>query len=186
MISQISTKLSQMSDRKFALTLTAAWIMVLGVYDLSRYYQFKWNASASMPQKLWLTNMDNRKLNRGDYAVFKYHDYRMEDANDYELVIKKIAGIAGDEVIVSTWSQVLDGRLKAQQTKMVYEVNNERYPVFARLSNFKLNPLTSKNIKVPAGCYFLVGQHQPTLDSRYKEFGFLCESQIVGKSYPIF
>jgi type IV secretory pathway protease TraF len=68
----------------------------------------------------------------------------------------------------------------------MYDLSTGSYPVFDSLSGNHFNPLTTVNMIIPADCYFVHGQQQPSFDSRYKEFGLICKQQIYGKTYPVF
>ncbi len=166
-------------------TLLVVWAIIIAIYLISRYYQLEWNCSTSMPQKLWLTHVGNNNLQRNDYVVFKFHDFRMKKPNDFEYVVKQIGAIAGDTIKVKNCC-FAGSKSCFNKTNLIYILpDGEAYPIFNTLSGNHFSPLTNKNMIVPQGCYFVHGQHHPSFDSRYKEFGLVCENQIYGKSYPI-
>ena len=197
--------------KKVISTTIVVWVLLIGVYILSCYYQLQLNVTDSMPQRLWITHVGDKKIKNGDYVVIKFHDARMRILDDYEYIVKQVGGVGGDVIEVeqlpsnnSTLNldtlgfkqsginfQSIAGILKVTKPEKVsrYHVSRyrvSRYPVYKMLSNYLFTPLTDHKIVIPHGWYFLHGQHQPTFDSRYKEFGLICESQIYGKSYPIF
>lgn len=179
-------------DTKIIKNILLIWAGIIAFYGVSRFYQLKWNSSSSMPQQLWLTVVGNKDLKLGDYVVFKFHDFRMSDPDDFEYVVKQVGGVAGDQIIVqplllsATWPKASIGSRTPTTQLCIYQVAQASYPVYANLSGNHFTPLTTKNMTIPEGCYFVHGQHQPSFDSRYKEFGLVCESQIYGKSYPLF
>ena len=136
------------------------------------------NISSSMPQRLWLVDMQNTALKVNSYAVFKFHDYRMQKLNDHELVVKQVGGIAGDVIKVT--------KPKNQLETARFVLPSGTYPVYSLISGFKFKQLKDKDLTIPKGYYFMHGLHQPTFDSRYKEFGLINQQQIVGIAYPIF
>jgi type IV secretory pathway protease TraF len=134
-----------------------------------------------MPQKLWLTHVGEKRLKLGDYVLFRFHDYRMTDLTDFEYVIKQVGGVAGNKIVVKS------GDLASNpSTSYRYLLPDGQYPIFDILSGNHFTPLTTKDMIIPNGSYFVHGQQHPSFDSRYLEFGLLTESQIYGKSYPIF
>lgn len=139
-----------------------------------------------MPQRLWFVEIGNKKLKVDDYVAIKFHDWRMTNPKDYEYVVKQIGGIAGDKIIAKDWVVYTEGVPYPNKTSFLYILNGDLYPVYDELSGNRFSPLTTRDLVIPQGCYFLHGQHDPTFDSRYKEFGLICESQIYGKAHPIF
>ena len=190
-------------NKKILYTITLVWLLILSLWYSSYYYQLQINVTTSMPQKLWITHIDDKQIKRGEYVTVIFHDYRMKHATDFEYVVKQVGGIAGDKIIVesSTMSNNNSTNINLQlmlandreylaQHKQIavlqYHINNILYPVFTNLNGNKFQPLTRNNKTIPQGYYFIHGQVQPTFDSRYKEFGLINESQIYGRAYPIF
>ncbi len=173
------------SAREFKIILII-WLAVVGLYGVSRYYQLKWNDSASMPQKLWFVAVGNKDLKVDDYVVFRFHDSRMSDANDFEYVVKQVGGVAGDKILVRDWNGYEQGVPYPNKTSLIYILPGGFYPTFDILSGNHFTPLTTESMTIPTGYYFVHGQHEPSFDSRYKEFGLVCNKQIFGKSFPIF
>ena len=173
-------------SRKSVKLILVIWVVILGLYGITRYYQLQWNATTSMPQKLWLVAVGNKHLKVDDYVVFKFHDFRMAESADFEYVVKQVGGVVDDKITV----KVLDGNANRMpylnKTSLIYILHGEMYPVYATLSNNNFTPLTTHDMVIPKGCYFVHGLHHPSFDSRYKEFGLMCDKQIFGKAYPIF
>lgn len=165
---------------------TTVILVVAGIICyLSNYVKI--NYSSSVPQRLWYVDYGNKQVKINDYAIIKYHDPRMQNPSDYEYVVKKIGGIGGDKISVTKLnkpSEVQDfnlGRIIYE-----YELNGIKYQVYDSVSHYHFTPLTESDVVIPNNCYFVHGTHQPTYDSRYKEFNFVCHDQIVGKALPIF
>ena len=154
-------------------TILIVWSIVIGLPILWEHYRVQINTTASMSQTLWFVKMGQKTLNTGDYLTARVHDSRAPDGV-YENVVKQIGGVSGDAV-----------QVKQTATTTTLTVNGNEYLVHKVLSGFLVTPLTESDITIPNGCYFVHGQSNPTFDSRYKEFGFICESQIYGKAYPI-
>ncbi len=171
---------------KFLLVIFLGWSIILGVYITSKHYQIQINVSDSMYKKIWVTHVGNTDVKRGDFVVVKFHDYRMKNSTDYELVVKQIGGVGGDNIIVRDWVGYAEGVEKPNKTTWMYVLPEGAYPTYDTLSGYHFTPLTTKNMIIPMGYYFLHGQHHPSFDSRYKEFGLINKNQILGKAYPLF
>ena len=165
-----------MPNKKLLRDISAVWLVIIAIYAITRHWQLKYNGSTSLPQTLWIAHIGDKNLHYNDYVIFKFHDYRMQNHDDYELIVKQVSGIGGDEIIANYESEFNNWvyKLPSGRTFLTYET----------ISGWHFNPLTSHNMKIPKGCYFVNGLHQPTFDSRYKEFGLVCESQIIAKGYP--
>ena len=172
--------------KNLILLIGIGWGVLLFGYVISRYYQIEWNASTSMPQKLWVTHVGDTKLKVGDYVVIKFHDFRMLNPHDYEYVVKQVGGVAGDLIMVRKWNGYKDGTPQPNKNILIYVLPTGTYQVFDIISGNHFTPLTTVNMTIPEGCYFLHGQQHPSFDSRYKEFGLICKKQIYGRTYPIF
>ena len=175
-----------MLNKKVVKSVLAAWLVIIAIYGVSRIYQLKWNDSSSMPQKLWLVSVGNKNLKVNDYVVFKFHDFRMKDANDFEYVVKQVGGVSGDKIFVKDWVGYAEGVAYPNRTSLIYLLPGGSYPTFDILSGNYFTPLTTKDMTIPKGCYFVHGQHHPSFDSRYKEFGLVCDKQIFGRAIPLF
>lgn len=171
---------------KVVKVILVTWLILIGLFLVTRKYQINHNESSSMPQTWWFTVVGDKNIKVGDYVVVKFHNIHMIHKDDYELVVKQVGGVAGDEIVVKKWIGYAEGVPAPNKTSYLYIINSGLYPVFDRLQVNMLHPLTKSNMVIPTGYYFIHGQHNPTFDSRYKEFGLIAESQIYGRTYPIF
>ena len=163
--------------RKGLKLLLLLWTPLIAGYSITRFYQLMWNPSTSMPEKLWLVKLDEREVKNNDYIVFKFHDYRMEDPFEYEFVVKQIAGSGGDKLTVH--------KTAMPNINWTYTLPEGSYPVYNKLSSYQFTPLTTSDLQIPAGYFFVHGNSQPSFDSRYREFGLVAKAQIYGKAYPL-
>lgn len=176
-----------MSTRKSVKIILIVWAIIVALYGVTRFYQIKWNGTTSLPQKLWLIYVGDHDLKQGDYVMFKFHDYRMSNPADYLYVIKQIDGVPGDVVTVKEWKGRDVSVPMPNKTSYLYVLpSGGAYPTYDTLSGYHFTPITTENMKIPNGCYFVHGLQHPSFDSRYKEFGLVCENQIYGKADPIF
>lgn len=180
------TKLQQaLQNKQVIIRIIISWVLIIAVYTVTRFYQVQINSSTSLPQTFWFVHVGDKTLHTGDYVVAKFHDYRMTNPDDYEFVVKQIAGVPNDTV--TTHQMAIQESLKNYLwITWIYEINGQSFFVYNRLKHNIFTPLTESSVVVPDNCYFAHGTQQPTFDSRYKEFGFICESQIYGRAYPIF
>jgi len=185
--------ISCLTDKRFMWIVLAGWgILFVLYFGVSRYYKLQINVTTSMPQKLWLTSIGNRDLQVGDYVVIKFH-FINQAPSDYEYVVKQVGGIGGDRIMVKSVNHINQVDMfmfyNDRQTNIsnwVYVLAGKAYAVYDNLSGKRFEPLTIEDMVIPHGHYFLHGQQQPSFDSRYKSFGLVSESQIYGKTYPIF
>lgn len=96
-------------------------------------------------------------------------EYKTQDGKTQTLV-KYLAGTAGETVTM--W-------------KGDIFVNHKRY--VGKPNNRRLMPicLEGEEVTIPEGYVFVAGTHEDSLDSRYKEFGFVKVSDIKGKAMPL-
>jgi type IV secretory pathway protease TraF len=177
-------KLIKLIDKKAALVVLLVYVVGFG-YPYASHF-FKYNISDSVPQKFWFVDYGNKSAIKNNYIVAKFHDPRTEPSS-FEFVIKQIGGVAGDVITVETMikpSKMVSNRVGRHV--MTYWINGESFPVYDMLSGYEFHPLTVTNLTIPKACFFVHGTHQPSFDSRYKEFGFICESQIEGIAQPFF
>ncbi len=99
-------------------------------------------------------------------------DRDMRNAKKGTQLLKRIAGIPGDKVKVE-----MDG-VRVNDTDF-YKV--PLAPVARRL-NLNISDLT-KEIVVPKGKIFVIGNTDKSYDSRF--WGFLNESSVVGRAYAL-
>lgn len=166
------------------------WLIIIGIFLITRRFQINHNVSSSMPQTWWFTVVGDNDVKVGDYVVVRFHNIHMIHNDDYELVVKQVGGIGGDKIIVKPWIDSEEDGLTppapANTKFLLLRLNKQSYPILDRLDINLLHPLTTKDMVIPKGYYFIHGQHNPTFDSRYKEFGLISESQIYGRTYPLF
>ena len=175
-----------MLSKKITVIVLLSWVALIAVYTITRFYQLKVNVTESMPQTLWFIKVGKTRLKVGDYALIKYHDKRMTDPTDYEFVVKQVGGIGGDKILVKAWEGYIEGIPKPNKTSWLYILPDGAYLTYDILSEQRFTPLTTTDMLIPQGYYFMHGQQHPSFDSRYKEFGLVSESAIYGEAYPTF
>lgn len=175
-----------MISKKLIIPILLSWVGLVAFYYITRFYQLKINVSKSMPQKLWFVKVGDTRLKVGEYALIKYHDKRMNNLADYELVVKQVGGIGGDKIVVKEWQGYTEGIPTPNKTSWAYILPDGAHLTYDILSKQRFTPLTTTDMLIPQSYYFMHGQQHPSFDSRYKEFGLIAESEIFGKAYPVF
>ncbi len=106
----------------------------------------------------------HRNPKRFDVLVFRTYDF---DENRKDL-IKRLIGMPGETIELRSGVVYIDGKVLEENHRM----NNDYY-------NLKAHPATFGPVKIPANCYFMMGDNRPnSADSRY--WGFLPKTNIVG------
>jgi conjugal transfer pilin signal peptidase TrbI len=127
------------------------------------------NYTHSLPQKIFIVDLRNHNLRIGDYVAFKAKS--LPNARDNTRIIKRITGISKDIIQVKNY--------------LVYRNHNPIAKINYHQAFWgEIHPIN--NIVIPQGCYFVQGISVTSFDSRYKEFGLVCQPQIIGKAYPLF
>lgn len=102
---------------------------------------------------------------RGDVIVFKSH-LKEKDGKDMKL-IKRVIGVEGDKIAVKDGKVYVNG-----------EALKEEYIKDGTTSG-EVKPVT-----VPKGSVFCMGDNRlHSVDSRYREVGFIDKSDIIGKVF---
>ncbi len=143
--------------------------VLLGYWLFSTRYDLSINVSNSLSGTLYL--VEKRVLpSRNDYAVFLYPSDFIYHKNSRFL--KRVVGVAGD----------------------VVESNNHQFSVNGKPVGTAL-PVTSQGFQIsendfhgviPAGYYYMMGDHPKSLDSRYQVVGLVPSQLVVGRGYQLF
>ncbi|MFQ5535483.1 MAG: signal peptidase I [Sphingomonadales bacterium] len=141
-------------------------LMGTGVHWLRGHVKLAWNETESLPQHLFWVRTD-QKPNRGDYVLFE----PPKDVNSRYAFIKRVAGIAGDEVAV--------------RDQLVF-VAGEKIGIAKSISR-KGAPLhTVAPGRIPQGHYFVHTNHRDSYDSRYQSIGLVPDARVIGRATPLF
>ncbi|MBY0379507.1 MAG: S26 family signal peptidase [Burkholderiales bacterium] len=138
---------------------------------VNQKYRIMFNLTHSLPQKIFFIEIGNQALVKGDFLVTKSNN--LPNLPHEFALIKEIAGSDSDIVTI--------------RNNKLYINNN--YCCLVKRITVKwgiLHPLTESTVFIPKGCFFVRGTSDDSFDSRFKEFGFICKNQILGKAYPLF
>lgn len=138
------------------------------ILDAVRSYHFGLNETDSLPNWAFLTNLKDRRPDRGELIEFVAPPNRFYPRRIH--FVKRVAGLPGDiierrgaEVFVAGWSIGL-AKVRAQDGSVLQP-----------------GPVGT----IPTGRYFVVGGHVNSFDSRYGEIGLVPGNAIVGVAEPI-
>jgi len=109
------------------------------------------------------------EIEAGDYILF-LTDRRMLPYYKPKVRFgKRVVGMPGDKLVVKGRDFYLNGRFIARAR----EKDSLGNPA----------PLFTYSGRIPDNCYFVLGHHPRSFDSRY--WGFVCRKDIVGRLIPI-
>ena len=140
--------------------LILAWVF-------SIQYSIRINLSDSLPYKLFILDKGNKEVRKGKLIAFVAPGNGVYEGDFCKYVI----GIPGDEVRY-VGDDVYVGNEYIGKVKKVGKKGNklERGP---------------EGI-IPEGHYFVYSKKENSFDSRYKNIGYVKDSNIIGTVYPIF
>jgi len=147
-----------------------------GLVFLNEHYLVGVNKSPSLPGHLFLVEKDKKDLKRGDYISFYTRDL-MPYYPKGSRFIKKVVGIEGD--FISRSGQIFTICRKENPGRCITTEALE--------TDSKGNPAPKfipEGRKIPSDCYFVLGDHPRSLDSRY--WGYVCGEEVIGKAVKVF
>ncbi|MDA0345560.1 MAG: S26 family signal peptidase [Proteobacteria bacterium] len=157
-------KLKKISRLKLILYVIMPIILL---FAFSLKYSIRINVSGSLPYKVFILDKGNKQAEIGKIMAFiaPNNGYYKGDFAKY------VMGIPGDEVKYEG-DDVFVGNLYIGKVKI----------------KSKEGDLLSKGPSgiIPKGHYFMASDHKDSFDSRYKNIGYVKDSNIIGTIYPIF
>jgi len=125
------------------------------------------NVSNSLPWHIFLIEK-NTKVKRGDYVAF--HSLKNSILDGKVILIKKIVGVAGDRV---------------EEKRRHYYINDQDYGFSHELTQKGTALHLGPTGIIPFEKYYVSAPNPLSFDSRYAELGWIGESQMIGKAYPL-
>jgi len=140
----------------------------------TRHWKLAWGITPSLDKRLFLIDLGNLSIQRGDYVAFRTPDLRPYYPAG-SLFCKRVVGVPGDTI------------LRDGQNFLLCNGESGRCRWFeARRTDSQGRPAPQfwpQTERIPEGCYFVVGTHPRSFDSRY--WGYVRRKAIVGKAMPI-
>ncbi len=142
---------------------------ILGFWVFAYHFEFSINVSNSLPGTLYIVEKGVLP-SRGEYLSFDYPSDFIYQKNSHFL--KRTAGVAGDVV---------------QNSDHHFFVNGKSVGV-ALLRTSAGDPIEEDSFTgiIPAGYYYVAGDHPKSLDSRYKAVGLVPAAIVNGRAFRIF
>lgn len=138
---------------------------------LFKYYQIVINCTHSLPQKLFIAEVGDKQLKLNDFVIA--YSRGLPNLADNVQLVKIVVGLPNEVVSFKNNKLFINDRFCCNV--------NDHKVVWG-----EVHPLTLKQLKIPAGCYFVKGASTNSFDSRYKEFGLICKDQILGRAISLF
>jgi len=149
------------------------WALLLALYGVVHTnYRLAINQTPSLPYSLFLISLDE-KVETGGLIAFKWHNGDPYP-NGYVFTKRLLAG-PGDVVTKKGRDFVVGDR-----TLVGKEIGLSLKKLFP---NDELHD--GKNT-IQLGKYFVGGDHEYSLDSRYDLLGLVDKKDVIGRAYPIF
>lgn len=149
------------------------WILLVSLYSvIHSNYRLAINQTPSLPYSVFLICLD-KKVEVGGLVAFKWHN-GAPYPDGYTFTKRLLAG-PGDIVTKNGRNFTVGDR-----TLVGKEIG---------LSLKKLFPndeLRDGRNTIQLGKYFVAGDHEYSLDSRYNLLGLVDEKDVIGRAYPIF
>ena len=155
-----------------ALFLVAVAVLMAALAHQGRY-KIAINESASIEGSVFLVDHKGAGDNLpklGDMVAFYFDGSRWGFPSDH-LWAKVVAGLPGDPI-----------EAKGQEIW----VAGKKAAVLSAGAMERASLSVVRETSVPNGTVFVVGENPDSLDSRYKEFGFLSIDQIAGTVWMLF
>jgi conjugal transfer pilin signal peptidase TrbI len=149
------------------------WALLVSVYSVVQVnYRLAINQTQSLPYTLFLICLD-KTVETGGFIAFRWHNGAPYP--DGYTFIKRLAAGPGDIVTKKgrdfiLGNRILIGKEKGLSLKELYPNDELRDGV----NTIQLNK------------YFVAGEHDYSLDSRYNLLGLVDKKDVIGRAYPIF
>lgn len=160
---------------------------VVAVLLLQTFLRVDINYTDSLPDHVFITVKGWKTgLKHGDYVT-----YGFPTANSVSLfrkgdhMVKRVAGVEGDEIRMRE-----DGEFfvlyRGATTLLPDELGNDSLGK-AKPYSMTGRPLQAGPVGViPPGHFYVHAPHRDSLDSRYAMVGWIRESDVIGRTFPIF
>lgn len=154
-------------------THAITWALLIALYGvIHANYRLAINQTPSLPYKLFLISLDE-KVETGGFIAFRWHNGAPYP--DGITFAKQLLAGPGDIVTRNGRDFTVGGR-----TLIGKEVGLSLRKLFP---NDELHD--GKNT-IQLGKYFVAGDHEYSLDSRYNLLGLVDKKDVIGRAYPIF
>ncbi len=143
--------------------------LLLGYWAFSMKYEININLSHSLGGTVYLVEK-GALPSRNDYAAFYYPGDFIYPR--HARFLKRVVGVAGDTVESRGHQFFVNGK----PVGIALPVTSDGKPI--EKNDFKG--------VIPAGHYYMQGDHAKSLDSRYKVVGLVTDQMLIGRGYRLF
>lgn len=149
------------------------WILLVALYGIFHAnYRLAINQTPSLPYTLFLICL-NRTVETGGFVAFRWHNGAPYP--DGYIFIKQLLAGPSDIVTKNERNFVIGDRML---------IGKERGLSLKEL--FPNDELIEGANTIPLNKYFVAGEHEYSLDSRYNLLGLVDKKDVIGRAYPIF
>lgn len=139
------------------------------LWVISNFYGLGINSTDSLPQSVFVIKKKGAVVESStQYIAFKLSNNKRYGNTTF---IKKVGGRAGEVITEDLMEYKINGRYVGKAKSFSREGEEVE--------------LTPSGV-IPEGYYFVYSLHKDSYDSKYKEFGLVAESNIIGVAYPVF
>ena len=146
------------------------WAMsIVALIAFQLFFKLGINVTESLPSKAFLITKFDHKVSKGDFVSFSWGG-----AEPYPKgveFVKMVKGVPGDVV--------------SYRGRLVF-INDEFVAIAKPHSRTKKPLELGPSGVIPEGKYFVYATHPDSLDSRYALTGWIDQSSVRGRAYPIF
>ena len=150
-------------------------LLVLLFLVVNANYRLGFNLSPSLPYKLMVIHL-NEAVETGGLISFRWHGGKPWP--DGTIFTKRLLASPGETVIKKGRDFVVGGR-----TLIGKEIGSSKINKRKLFPNDELNEGANA---IPLNKYFVAGDHEHSLDSRYNALGLVDKTDVIGRTYPIF
>ncbi|WPL15726.1 conjugal transfer peptidase TraF [Thiorhodovibrio winogradskyi] len=158
---------------KALLVLTA--ILILIGYGCARYrIGIDDQISQCLPPYRWyLIDTFDRDIQRDQLIAFRATDAMAPYFRREQTIIKRVAGMPGDQVAVTADGTLINGIMQPQSD-----------PALAKALGLSVADFLVGSLTIHDGFLWVMGATRDSFDSRY--WGVLPNSQVIGRAYALF
>jgi conjugal transfer pilin signal peptidase TrbI len=155
--------------RRFYVVLLVSEFLVLML--VLNNYRLMFNVTESLPYKVFLIKVDDH-VSTGDFVAFHLHTPQYPDGFE---AVKRVLASPGENVFRHDHEFIIGDRHLAAKTEGI--ISKHLTP--------NLELVEGENT-LAAQRYFVAGDHEYSLDSRYDKPGLIHQADIFGRAIPLF
>lgn len=155
--------------KRYGITYLLVWMLYVVIHA---NYRLSYNETPSLPYTWFLIHL-NETVETGEFIAFNWHSG--PPYPDGITFVKRLAAAPGEIVSKKGRDFVVGGRTLVGKKRGL-----SLKPLFAN------DELQEGKNTLPLGKYFVAGDHEYSLDSRYNLLGLVDKSDVIGRAYPIF